>query len=432
MRPVCRGEPPRSVYLHIPFCHRRCYYCDFAVVPLGDKANGHYGPGSSSIQSYLKHLHQEIDLSPEGPPLSTVYIGGGTPSLLSSTQIRDLLNHLNQKFGIQQGAEVTLEMDPASFDHKELFELITAGINRVSLGGQSFDNAVLEQLGRRHRCQDLMESCQWLDQAAQDGSLASWSLDLIQNIPGQSLFDWNQQLVEALRIGVPHLSIYDLSIEPGTVFAWRQQRGELELPEDAHAVDLIEHTSKTLAQSGFARYEISNFAFPGHASRHNRVYWSGAGWWAFGMGATSSPWGERFVRPRTRKAYKTWLDQQQVEGLHSSLFKTTAHPLPLDDILLVGLRCREGVDLMTQARASGWSDALCKKYLPLLEKRWGKAFECGWLKRSGRRFHLSDPLGMTLSNQVLVEVILWWESLPASVVARSIVSERPRKVFAQE
>lgn len=128
---------PRSAYVHIPFCHRRCFYCDFAVVPLGDRAGGGLGPGSSSIATYLEQLHTEIALSPQGPPLATVYIGGGTPSLLTPQQISAVLQSLKRQFGFQQGAEVTLEMDPASFDLLTLQALCAVGINRVSLGGRA-------------------------------------------------------------------------------------------------------------------------------------------------------------------------------------------------------------------------------------------------------------------------------------------------------
>ena len=121
--------PPRSAYLHIPFCHRRCFYCDFAVVPLGDRAGDEAGPGSTSIQDYLGLLHREIACAPEGPPLSTVYIGGGTPSLLSPQQIAVLLQALNGKFGLQPGAEITLEMDPASFDRPRLEAVLATGVN---------------------------------------------------------------------------------------------------------------------------------------------------------------------------------------------------------------------------------------------------------------------------------------------------------------
>ena len=120
MKEVINPFPPRSVYLHIPFCHRRCFYCDFVVVPIGDKASPLKGPGSNSIKSYLELLHKEIDFSPKGPPLSTIYLGGGTPSILSPCQINSLLKHLGNHFGLQQGCEITLEVDPASFDQNNL------------------------------------------------------------------------------------------------------------------------------------------------------------------------------------------------------------------------------------------------------------------------------------------------------------------------
>jgi len=409
---------PRSAYVHIPFCHRRCFYCDFAVVPLGDKARGESAPGSATIQAYLEQLRAEIALSPEGPPLATVYIGGGTPSLLTPKQIGVVLEALRDRFGFQSGAEVTLEMDPASFDQSDLDALLSHGVNRVSLGGQSFDDAVLERLGRRHRRTDLIQCCQWLDQALQAGSLRSWSLDLIRNLPNQNLEGWRDQLEQGLMVAAPHLSIYDLAVEVGTVFAWRQARGELSLPDDDLAVELMALTSDRLSRAGFCRYEISNYALPGHASRHNRVYWSGSGWWGFGMGATSAPWGERLARPRTRESYANWLETQLV-GLDPSLRAESAKSLPLDDRLLVGLRRREGVDLRQQAEACGWTDAVCDRYLPLLTARWRSACERGWLIHEQGRWRLTDPEGMALSNQVLVEVVSWWDELPDHVAVRS-------------
>ena len=147
--------PPRSAYLHIPFCHRRCYYCDFAVVPLGDRAAGEAGsPGAASIAAYLELLQREIALAPAGPPLSTVYLGGGTPSLLTPAQVAGLLQALGHRYGLAPGAEVSLELDPASFDRQRLAGYLAAGVNRVSLGGQSFDDGVLADLGRRHRAAD--------------------------------------------------------------------------------------------------------------------------------------------------------------------------------------------------------------------------------------------------------------------------------------
>ena len=168
---------PRSAYLHIPFCHRRCFYCDFAVIALGDKASGENAPGSTLIQSYLSFLHREIALAPIGPALSTIYIGGGTPSLLKPSQINALLDHLRDHFGFQYGAEITIEVDPASFDKDDLEGYIQSGINRFSLGAQSFDNSSLEKLGRRHRRNHLLQACSWINDCYKTGGLSTWSLD---------------------------------------------------------------------------------------------------------------------------------------------------------------------------------------------------------------------------------------------------------------
>ena len=200
---------------------------------------------------------------------------------------------------------------------------------------------------------------------------------------------------QALASGAPHLSIYDLSVEPGTVFARLAERDQLPLPEEDLAVELLARTSSRLAAAGLSRYEISNHARPGHASRHNRVYWSGGGWWGFGMGATSAPWGERLARPRTREGYRAWLASPKDALIGQGM--------PADDRLLVGLRRREGVDLSEldvdqAARAS-------------LERRWMPFIEAGLLQRRSGRWQLRDPEGMSLSNRVMLEVVLWWEEL---------------------
>ena len=427
-----RAWPPRSAYLHIPFCHRRCFYCDFAVVPLGDHADG---AESGSIAAYLELLLGEIAAAPAGPPLSTVYVGGGTPSMLTPAQLGSLLAALAARFGLAPGAEVSLEMDPASFDGPRLAGYLAAGVNRVSLGGQSFDDGVLERLGRRHRRSDLHQAAAWLAQARQGGELASWSLDLIQGLPEQGLAAWRDQLAQALALAPPHLSIYDLIIEPGTVFAWRQGRGELELPDADLGADLMELTAQVLQAAGYGHYEISNFALPGHASRHNRVYWSGAGWWGFGLGATSAPWGQRLARPRTRAAYADWLVQTSPAGAAAS------HPmpspgdgpgdgpgegpgdgsprqqgappawgLPFDERLLVGLRRREGVRLVELANQAG----VTGPELGELLGRWQPFRERGLLLQDGPRWRLSDPEGLALSNGVLRELVAWGEERTAA------------------
>ena len=405
---------PRSAYLHIPFCHRRCFYCDFPVVPLGDRAGAAAGqPGANTIAAYLELLRQEIVASPPGPTLSTVYFGGGTPSLLEPDQVRGLLAVLGQRFGIAPGAEITMELDPASFDRQRLGAYLAAGVNRVSLGGQSFDDAVLEALGRRHRRADLLEAAGWLAQARRQGCLSSWSLDLIQAVPGQGLAGWRQQLEQAVALEPPHLSVYDLTIEPGTVFARRLEQGSLDLPDADLAADLMEFTQAELSRRGYGHYEISNYALPGHASRHNRVYWSGAGWWGFGMGATAAPRGVRQARPRTREGYAGWLEQWRQAPAEEPL-----PGMPLDELLMVGLRRREGVHLPRLLVQQGLDPGEVASTLQELAALLEPFRRDGLLLVEGPRWRLSDPAGLALSNAVLRPLLAWWDAAaPQSSVA---------------
>lgn len=403
---------PRAAYLHIPFCHRRCFYCDFPVVPLGDRADGAQGPGSASVAAYLALLHQEIARAPQGPPLSTIYLGGGTPSMLAPPQVEALLEALQRRFGIAPGAEITLEADPASFDRARLQGWLVAGINRISLGGQSLDDGVLAALGRRHRRTDVVQAAAWLQAAQGRSALRSWSLDLIQGLPPfagatvaavraptEALAHWQQQLGQALALGPPHFSVYDLIVEPGTVLARQQERGQLPLPDEDLGADLMESTAHVLRQAGYGRYEISNYALPGHASRHNRVYWSGVGWWGFGMGATSAPWGRRQARPRTREQYAAWIQAPP----HQDGPLGAAGP-PLDELLMVGLRRREGVPLRRMLAQQG----LDRQAEIELRCRLAPFEQRGLLLVEGGRWRLQDPQGLALSNAVLRDVLEWW------------------------
>jgi len=395
---------PRSAYVHIPFCHRRCFYCDFPVVPLGDRADG---ATSGSIAAYLALLHQEIATSPGGPPLATVYLGGGTPSMLSSVQVAAILEALASRFGLASGAELSLELDPASFDEARLAGYLAAGINRVSLGGQSFDDAVLADLGRRHRGADLREAAGWLRRARRRGELASWSLDLIQGLPRQDAAHWDDQLGAAIALEPPHLSVYDLSIEPGTVFERRLARGELDLPPEDLAADLMDLTWARLTAAGYGHYEVSNYALPGHASRHNRVYWSGAGWWGFGMGATAAPRGRRRAHPRTRAGYAESLAAGVSPPAQVDEPAEAEPGMPFEERLMVGLRRREGVNMEQLAR----QERLEAPQLEGLRERLAAYERRGLLCIEGPRWRLADPAGLALSNGVLREMLAGWQDL---------------------
>jgi oxygen-independent coproporphyrinogen-3 oxidase len=279
---------------------------------------------------------------------------------------------------------------------------------------------VLTDLGRRHRGADLREAAGWLGLAQRRGDLASWSLDLIQGLPGQDLAHWDGQLRQALALEPPHLSVYDLSIEPGTVFERRLASGELMLPPDDLAADLMELTWARLTAAGYGHYEVSNYAQPGHASRHNRVYWSGAGWWGFGMGATGAPRGRRRAHPRTRAGYAESLavlaggevragaDSAQKSREMAEEAAREAVGMPFDELLLVGLRRREGVNLERLGREQG----LAATQLQDLRRRLAAYERRGLLCVEGPRWRLADPAGLALSNGVLREMLAWWQELP--------------------
>ena len=402
---------PKSAYVHIPFCHRRCFYCDFSIVPIGDEVNSLNGEQSKVINDYLYFLKKEILSIKHKSPLSTIYIGGGTPSILHPTQMAELISIFKSHYGIDYGAEITMEVDPASFEENDLYGFINAGINRFSLGAQSFNNKALKQAGRRHKCKDIEKSCKWLKNAKKNNHIKSWSLDLIQNLPKSNLFTWKKDLEKTVSFSPPHISIYDLNVEEGTVFQKLQDLGKLPLPNQEESFENSQLTSKILNNSGYLRYEISNYSLPGYQSRHNRVYWKGLGWWSFGQGSTSSPWGIRFSRPRNINEYQKWVIDQCDKQLEESLLMDSKTKLELDEKIMLGLRTKEGVNIKKLFIEEGWDKDNSRKFMSRLLKSWQKYRDTDLLLNEGDRFFLSDPKGMELSNQILITMFNWWDEI---------------------
>ena len=402
---------PRSAYVHIPFCHRRCFYCDFAVIPLGNKVETLQGYGSKTVKEYLHFLYKEILSIKHKSSLSTIYVGGGTPSILDPQQIKQLIDLFKENYGVDYGAEITMEVDPASFNLDDLHGFINAGINRFSLGVQSFDNQILQKSGRRHLREDAEKSCLWLKKVYSAGLIKSWSLDLIQNLPLSGLREWKEDLKKAITFSPPHISIYDLNIENGTVFKKLVNLGKLQLPSDELAFRNSETTQLILKNSGYSRYEISNYCLPKHQSRHNRVYWSGLGWWGFGQGSTSSPWGQKLTRPRVSKEYKEWVMGQYKLSLDSSLNNIDYVYQELDEKIMLGLRLKEGIDIYKFFEEQNWENKKLESNLRKLLSKWERFLESGLLVKNGNRFFLSDPQGMELSNQILISMFEWWDEI---------------------
>ena len=266
--------PPFSLYLHVPFCRARCTYCSF---------NTYTGLGQL-IPAYVDALVAELNwvgAAGQRPSVHTIYFGGGTPSILSEAQIGRIIEAARAAFDVQPEAEITLEANPTTHDPTYYTGLRKAGVNRISFGAQSAQEAELRLFHRTHDWPDVIASVS----AARKGGFDNLSLDLIYGIPGQSPDGWRQTLEHTLHLNPDHLSMYSLGIEAGTAMAVWIRRGLLDEPDSDLAADMYEQASEILAEYGYEQYEISNWARPGYACRHNLQYWRNQPYLGLGPGA---------------------------------------------------------------------------------------------------------------------------------------------------
>ncbi|MEH2177620.1 radical SAM family heme chaperone HemW [Nostoc sp.] len=376
-----------SAYVHIPFCRRRCFYCDFPVSVVGDRLRGET---SGTISQYVEVLCQEIAITPAfGQPLKTIFFGGGTPSLLSIEQLQRILTKLEKHFGITSGAEISMEIDPATFDLAHIAGYRSAGVNRVSLGVQAFQEELLQRAGRSHSVEDIFAAVELIHQV----EIPAFSLDLISGLPHQSLDQWQYSLEKTVAIAPTHISIYDLTIEPGTAFGRYYKPGDTPMPTDEATVKMYQMGQQVLTSAGYEHYEISNYAQPGHQCRHNRVYWENRPYYGFGMGAASYVEGKRFNRPRKTREYYQWV---QAGGVIDC--DVTPPKEVLLETLMLGLRLAEGLSLATLAEAYG--EEKVEEICQCLQEY----FEKGWVEIAEGSLRLIDPQGFLFSNVVLAKL----------------------------
>lgn len=387
---------PTSAYIHIPFCRRRCFYCDFPISVIGNRKRGET---SGTISTYVDWLCREIKAtSALGAALTTVFLGGGTPSLLSVPQLETILSTLDQQFGLGSDVEISMEMDPGTFDLSHVQGYCALGVNRISLGVQAFDDALLETCGRFHRLTDVYRAVEAMHQ------VPSWSLDLISGLPNQTLAQWQLGLGRAIAASPHHISIYDLTIEPQTPFGKQYQPGQQPLPSEGTTVAMYRLAQHTLTTAGYNHYEISNYARAGHQCRHNRTYWENRPFYGFGMGATSYTQGQRVARPRTQQTYRQWVaDYQQAGGV---LTEPQLPPIEqLTDGLMVGLRLAEGIDLEPFIKTFGTA------FITMVTSRLQPYLTSGQTILNNNRLRLSDPDGFLISNTVLADLFNGIEDL---------------------
>jgi oxygen-independent coproporphyrinogen-3 oxidase len=373
-----------ALYIHWPFCVSKCPYCDF---------NSHVRERVDHAEwrtALLADLAHEAGLLP-GRRLTSIFFGGGTPSLMEPATAAALIEAAARHWRVADDVEITLEANPSSVESARFADLAAAGVNRVSLGLQSLRDDSLRFLGRAH---DAAEGLAALDTAGR--AFERVSFDLIYALPGQTAADWQAELGEALALGTGHLSLYQLTIEPGTRFASLAAKGELAPGDPDLGADLFELTAAITAAAGLPRYEVSNHARPGEESRHNLTYWRMGDYAGVGPGAHGRRGGTATLRHRKPE---NWLAAVARNGHGLSEESPLSPRQRAVESLLMGLRLREGVDLDHVAARSGIEAGA------LLEPRAVERLERqGLIVRRGSRLAATGD-GLLLLDSVLTEIV---------------------------
>lgn len=373
-----------GLYIHIPFCKSKCHYCDF---------NSHAGK-EALIEPYFHALLQELGYwshKLSGQTVKTVFIGGGTPSLVEPRHIYELMNTCSRSFHLDKGAEISMESNPGTLSYEKLISYKVSGINRLSMGLQAWQDRLLRAIGRIHTREEFMENFQ----LAVKAGFRNINVDLMFGLPGQTLQDWMETVGNMVKLGVAHLSCYSLKIEEGTLFGERCESGLLETVDDELDRRMYHEAVEKLDAFGYGQYEISNFTRPGMECRHNLIYWKAEEYLGVGAGAHSYLDGRRFnntegvvqyigkaARPEELAENAQEIDREESMG----------------EYMLLGLRLLEGVSATQFEERYGTPlEAAFGKQLAKLERK-------QLLEREGNFVRLTS-LGLDLANEVFVEFV---------------------------
>ena len=325
---------PFAVYVHWPFCLSKCPYCDF---------NSHVRHGGVDEARFVRAFEAEIAATAArvlGRTVSTIFFGGGTPSLMQPSSVQAILDAIGKHWSVAPDVEVTLEANPTSVEATRFRGYRSAGVNRVSLGVQALDDGALKELGRLHTAQEALDAV-----AVARANFERYSFDLIYARPRQTPAAWGAELKRAIAEAAEHLSLYQLTIEPDTPFFGLHKAGKLAIPDDDTGRDLYDLTQATCADAGLPAYEVSNHARPGAECRHNLVYWRGQEYAGVGPGAHGrlNIDGRRYAT-ETEKRPESWLMQVEAVGCGLIVDEKLTSTETADEFLLMGLRLAEGID----------------------------------------------------------------------------------------
>ena len=373
-----------GLYIHIPFCVRKCEYCDFLSWSAGEEEREQY------VEALLLEIESYREFA-KGYRVSTVFIGGGTPSVLLPKQMERILQKVYEVFELEKRPEITIEINPGTVNEEKLQCYKENGVNRLSMGLQSVNNEKLRLLGRIHTYQDFVGSYELARKVGFDNI----SLDLISSIPGQTLQDWKKELETAVAQKPEHISVYQLIIEEGTPFYEKYVEHPELLPDEETSREIYLWTGKFLKEAGYEQYEISNYTKPGKESRHNLKYWERGDYLGLGLGAASMV---RNIRMSNTKDMKTYLERCTQPKTMREDIQFLEEPRQMEEFMFLGLRKTRGVSKKEFRRTFG------REMNMVYEKALHKCLENGMLLEHKDRIFLSEE-GTLLSNMVLSEFL---------------------------
>lgn len=379
--------PPLALYVHLPWCLKKCPYCDFNSHEWRDG-------GTPPEARYLDALRADLEAALPfvwGRRVVSVFIGGGTPSLFSPDAIASLIGDIRARLPLEPGAEITLEANPGTFERDRFRAFREAGVTRLSIGVQSFDDARLRALGRVH---DAAQARAALEEAARH--FETFNLDLMYALPGQSVAELERELDTALAFEPPHVSIYHLTIEPNTMFANAPPAG---LPDDDLTSEMLDRIVERTARAGMERYEVSAFARPGHRCQHNLNYWQFGDYLGIGAGAHGKlSFPHRIVRQVRWREPLTYMDKALAGEAISNDEEVARRALPFE-FMLNALRLREGFELGRFAERTGLPLSAIAPALDEAQRRGLIERDGGWLRPTPRGFDfLSDLQSLFLAD----------------------------------
>jgi len=367
---VCAGKRPFALYIHIPFCARRCGYCDFNTYTIAELG------GDESIEKrYVDALIKEITLARSivgDQQVTTIFFGGGTPTLLPPSEIARILDAVQRQFRLSDDVEITTEANPDSVTAESLGDLRATGINRISFGVQSTTPHVLKTLDRTHNPAQVPI----VVQAARDAGFTHISVDLIYGTPGETVVEWEESVRSLLTLPIDHISAYSLIVEEGTKLGAQVRRGVLAMPDEDLNADKYIVADDLFTAAGFAWYEVSNWAKPGGACKHNEMYWKNNDWWGLGAGAHSHIDGVRWWNKKLPAAYIKELQNGSSPALAREILTDEERSF---EELMLGIRTRDGLPLSVVAHCAAEA-ALADGNLDVEQYEMGRVV----LTRSGR------------------------------------------------